>query len=229
MAEEVRETDDGVMECYDTESGEILWKQRLNKRNEKRLEEGKPALVERGGRVSEDSGYHWIRSPEGKAIWVPKGTNPDKMPRTVWPYSEVLAAQICRHVTEGLSLREIGDVQGFPPSHVIYNWARKYESFKKELEHAKADRAEYYHDKALDIAMMTEDKDDVPAAKLKVDTLKWAAQAADPQRFSGKPDNKSDTNKPVQITINTGIKRNRNDDIEIEARELDERKQDESS
>lgn len=46
-------------------------------------------------------------------------------------------------------------------------------------------------------------KDDVPAAKLRVDTLKWAAEKASPEYY-GKQD-KVSTGTSISVTLHTGV------------------------
>lgn len=74
-------------------------------------------------------------------------------------------------------------------------------------EQARLQRADAYHDKALTLATdRTLTKDDVPRAKLEIDTLKWAAEKADPDRYGNRKEALV-TSQPSVIILNTGIDR----------------------
>ena len=165
--------------------------------------------------------YHWVLTADMVPKWVPKGTDPSELRRTVWPYNEVTKNIICQFVMEGKTLKEIGKIKGMPPAHTIYYWIRKYPEFKQELEVAKELRAEHFHDKAIEVAEKSK-KNTILQDKLKVNTYKWAAQVNNPKNFSGKPPEQKENNRPIAIVINTGIERDDVPAIEVDGKEIKE-------
>lgn len=221
MGEKIEYDDTGYMQGVDEETGKVVWRQKMKPGDEAARDSGEPIRqnLQQYNDEKTSKVNHMVTMPNGKPALMPKGFNPDTMPRTVWPYSKVIAAQICQKLTEGNSLTKIGAMTGFPPTYIIYYWARQHKEFKLDMSVARKDRAEYYADQALDIALSTEEKDDVPAAKLQVDTLKWAAQAGSPDDFAGKPQGNVDG--PTTVVIVTGVPRIEDTPITVETERVE--------
>jgi hypothetical protein len=128
-----------------------------------------------------------------------------------WSFTIALASIICSRVAEGAFLTKLCKEPGIPPYRVISLWRSQNERFALMLAQAEKDRAEYYHDQALESSMLCTDKDMVPAMKLAVDTLKWAAERGDPNRYGSKVQVQGDDSRPIVIKIDTGIKRHGDD------------------
>lgn len=201
IKEKTRVTPDGSIEGINPETGEVLWVQ-------KKKRPPKHGALRRAGRPIPDANqtHHWVLDGKGIRRWVKKGTSADTLPRLIWPYSHTTAAHICDLVTEGKTFKDIGNTDGFPPVHVIYQWRRAYPEFKSNLDKAIADRATYYHDELIEIAKNTKRKT-VNEDKLKIDTLKWATAVGDPDHFGARIKHTGDPEKPVAFLIDTGIRR----------------------
>lgn len=161
-------------------------------------------------RVFREKGYHKVKqviNHEGKVSWVGRGVNMDNIPHVEWPFSQLVSDMILMHVIEGKSLKDISEMEGFPPRHIIYRWTREHPEFKDHLEIAKRDRASYFHDKALDIAMAVRTKTDAVTAKVKIDTLKWAAEKGSPSDYGNRQVVEGNPDKPITIVVDTGIYR----------------------
>ena len=98
---------------------------------------------------------------------------------------------------------------GLPPLYILYNWRRYHPDFKKNLEIAKKDRAEYFHDKAVQALIDAEGatKEEVPGAKLQFDGFLKLAERGNPEAFNSKPQVLQGAIAPAMIVINTGINR----------------------
>lgn len=120
-------------------------------------------------------------------------------------YSTMLADHICGMLREGRTLQDICRQPDMPSINRIYGWLNMYPDFKRRYQMARKDRADHFHDKALDIALNVSHKDDVPAAKLAVDTLKWAAEKANPENYGQKTEVKQTSAQSVTITLHTGV------------------------
>jgi hypothetical protein len=121
-------------------------------------------------------------------------------------YTPEAGMMICEAVRSGMTISQINSDPRFPPSSAIYYWMSKHKEFQLRYEQAFKQRGDHFHDKALEIALSTASKEEVNINKLKVDTLKWAAERADPERYGQK---KADIaiNQPSVIVLNTGIDR----------------------
>jgi hypothetical protein len=209
MAEEKltwRENALGDLEAVN-ERGEIVMTQKAKTH----YSDGKP-VNRKGGpgkgrpRKKDLETHHWMMTPEGKKIWVPKGTNPDHLPRKVWPISQTMDDMILGLVCEGHTVREIGAMEGYPPSSTIFLWLRTRPEFRAQFHEARKLRAEAYHDKAL-AAADGEDLHEkaVPFRRLKFDAYKWGAKVNDPGSFGDSLKHTGDANNPVAWVIGTGV------------------------
>jgi hypothetical protein len=106
----------------------------------------------------------------------------NNLPKRV-PYNLEDARAILQLVREGNTIAGIGRMGQYPSASVIFTWLSKHPDFKEAMEQARVDRAEVFHDKALEVAEGVVDKEDVPAARLKIDTYKWAAEKGDKTRY----------------------------------------------
>ena len=120
-------------------------------------------------------------------------------------YNLMIADHICSLVRSGSSLVDIARQKDMPSINRIYSWLQMYPEFKKRYQAARKDRADYYHDQALDRALSVSHKDDVPAAKLAVDTLKWAAEKANPENYGQKTEVKQTGGQSITISLQTGV------------------------
>ena len=95
-------------------------------------------------------------------------------------YSLQMVDLICARIRAGETLQAICQDREMPTIHRAYAWLALYPEFRVRYEQVRKQRADSFHDRALEIALSMPEKDMVPAAKLAVDTLKWAAEKASP-------------------------------------------------
>lgn len=168
-----------------------------------------------GGKEKEFVEY---QMPDGRMVLAQKGMNMDVYKAgavEAYKYSQLIADLICNKIMDGGLISKICKEAGMPPYSTIVRWRQQHPEFGEALEMARKARAEAMHDEVLDsvsderIALMS--KDDIIAARLKVDTYKWAAEKNDPNKF-GKERVGGSGPGAIQIIVNTGI--NRDDDGE---------------
>lgn len=164
-------------------------------------------------RINENGEVEIVDCFTGKALAV-KARNA-VVPRYVYndQYKEFIVAKMC----EGESLVKISKLPGMPSMGTINRWRADNPEFNQAIEHAKEMRAEAIYEKIIDATdgMVGIHKDDVPAVKLKIDTLKWSAAVGRPDSFGATIKHKGDANAPLQILVNTGIERS--DDIGVQS------------
>ena len=204
MAEQWRTGADGLLECVDTETGRILHKETKN-----------PSKVTKNGkRVGRKPGYEAqtfqkVRNDAGEVVYVPTGTNPDKLPKLQnrFPYSRVTCENILKLIREGKTISEIGAMEGFPSQETIWDWAQKHQDFDAEIKVARSLKAHMAFDKIVHMA--NEEgffEKEVPGKRLLFDMLKHISQVALPEQYTPKTKIISE-GTPVQFVINTGIVR----------------------
>lgn len=121
-------------------------------------------------------------------------------------YSTQIADSICDRIRAGETLQSICRDPNMPSVTRIYHWMSIHPDLRIRYEQARLQRADAFHDKAIELGLSMPSKDDVPATKLAVDTLKWAAEKASPNYYGSKKE-EDVIHKPTIIVLNTGIDR----------------------
>jgi len=125
--------------------------------------------------------------------------------RRIWKYTPKWGELICELIAEGNSLVKICKMSGMPTYSAIARWRSQDNDFGAAYDKARVMRAEIMHDTIMDEVDELLDKDDVPAAKLKFDKLKYLAGVNDPDRFGNKLKHSGDEKQPIKFVIDTGI------------------------
>ena len=193
---------DGLLEGYNVDTGEVVW---VQESDEDKWGLSKAELDE----MKKDF-ENMKRSESMKKVHL------EKKGLTA-TYSDAKANYICEQIANGKSLKEISKSrEDIPTPQAITNWVRRKPEFAVMYKEARRAQAYYHADRAIEIAESVRDKDEVPAAKLKVDTHKWAAGVYNPEELSGRSEKEQKgSSGPVTININTGI--NKEPEASIEA------------
>jgi hypothetical protein len=130
---------------------------------------------------------------------------------------------VCLLVRLGSTLKEAAKRLPIKDVTTIYSWRSTHPDFKEKLDAARKDAADNFIDKIQEIAD-TKDipKEDVPGARLRVDSYKWLAEKANPQKYSPKSVIAADEDNPLQIIIDTGI--TRDEPLEADYTKIDDGK-----
>jgi hypothetical protein len=216
MSEKTRVAADGLLEGYDPETGEVLWREK-----KKGVDPTRPKVrgYPRGRpRKADPSPTHVILDGNGRRVLAPKGTNPDVLPRAVWPFSQVTCDHILNLIADGNTITTIGLMEGLPTKNVIQSWLRDYPEFRQKMKIAREVRAESFHDKIVDL-VDTVEEDTAKRDRVKLDALKWAAEVNNPEVY-GKQTNVKGSVAAVQIIIETGVPRS----VEISSEKVEDSK-----
>ncbi|HAR41984.1 MAG TPA: hypothetical protein DCS07_05030 [Bdellovibrionales bacterium] len=208
---------EGVLEGLDPETGAVLW---VEKKKRSSRDPARIKYTNADKKPSET--HHHIIDDRGRKLWVPKGTNPDELPRVAFPFAQVTCDQILQKVTEGLAVTQIGQLEGFPPAHTIFRWLREHPEFRAHMRIARECRADFFEGKVIEVAD-TVDEDNVQASRVKVAAYQWVAQISNPDVYGNKTKVVGDPDRPITYIIDTGISRTpRTDDIEVQGVEIPE-------
>ena len=167
-------------------------------------------------KLERNENIHQVALPDGRLVWCMKGTSLDDIPHKTWVFSQVAADAVLDKVASGLTVSKIALEPGFPPAHVIRRWAILNKDFREAMDIAKRMRAEHYHDEAIATAEGTNKKAHVGINKLKVSTYQWAAEKGDPGKFGAVKTIVGDPDRPVNIVVDTGIRRDKTEENVIE-------------
>ena len=135
-------------------------------------------------------------NPELNSVGIPYGKRGRRpMPKDV---TKELQGKILDLISQGNSLRKIGDLPGMPAMSRIFQWLREDKAFEKSYHEADANRAEA----RLEHMMLLEDKciDEINtvdprrcsalamAYKMKMDNIKWFASKIKAKKYGDKLD-----------------------------------------
>lgn len=146
-----------------------------------------------------------IDTPEGP-VWLEKGIPADKVRwKRNFPYSKVFCDLICASVAKGTGLIKTCEDLSLEYTLVV-RWRREHPEFAEALKEARRDRAEVYHDRALQIAEASTEEN-AKRARIQIDTNKWAAEKANPAEFGNQTKVVGDSTQPISFVVNTGVRR----------------------
>lgn len=98
-------------------------------------------------------------------------------------YTDALAEQICRMISEGKSLTEVCELEHMPARFTLYRWMREHADFNDAYTRAREERADLLAEEVLTIADETTDAN---LGRLRVDARKWAAAKLNPKTYGDK-------------------------------------------
>lgn len=135
-----------------------------------------------------------------------------------WHYNEIYRDLIANHIAAGKTITEICKLPGFPSSSILARWRAQHEDFNEAILAARKMRAEHYADKIAESLEETKelDKEQVPAEKLYYDKLKWLAEKNNPAEYGSKVVHAGDSDNPLQLIVDTGIDRKKEEPVTIE-------------
>lgn len=126
------------------------------------------------------------------------------------PFSPILCELICEKLAEGLTPPEVAELAGMPTTTTMRRWRKQHPEFEEMWRMALQDYADMKAREALDTAREVHlggDPDAVGGGKLFVDTLKWAAEKADPDKFGSRMKVSGEVKHAVALMVDTGIRR----------------------
>jgi len=122
-------------------------------------------------------------------------------------YSMGLADRVASLVQGGATFTDVAKIEGMPPARVLMKWMTDKPNFREKVQLAKKIAAENAAQDAVNRALTEPGKDEVAGVKLAVETLKWQAEKLDPENWGSKVKISGDAQAPLQLIIDTGIRR----------------------
>lgn len=103
--------------------------------------------------------------------------------------ANILSILVDRMANEGMSVREVCRKEpGFPTDAAIHHWIKDDESLNKQYARAKEDRADFFFEKIIEIALqvLTGEQKNPNAAKVAIDALKWVLCKMNNKKYGDK-------------------------------------------
>jgi hypothetical protein len=118
-------------------------------------------------------------------------------------YSQKLAQDICRRISDGESLRQICASQGLPTKTSVMRWLGANAEFRDMYACARELQAEHFSEEILEIAddgSGDADPENVSRSRLRVETRKWLMVRMAPKKYGDKITSElvGDVDNPLQ-------------------------------
>lgn len=119
-------------------------------------------------------------------------------------YTPELAELICSQIADGHSLKDICLAKNMPSRETVRLWLLKDPIFLGMYARAREEQADHFADEIIEIAdAAVGNPEEVQAARLRVDSRKWAASKMAPKKYGDKVTNEQvgPDGGPVRIVI----------------------------
>jgi hypothetical protein len=117
----------------------------------------------------------------------PRAPRPAKGAKQPVKMTDALFEEICVRIANGSMLMQLEKEEGgdrFPSRTTILNWVNAAPERREQYEMARADQADYFADRLVDVnAKLEEGKIDPASARALSDNLKWSAKVGRPERY----------------------------------------------
>ncbi len=117
-------------------------------------------------------------------------------------YSPQIASEICDRISQGQSIRTIGEAEGMPEARSIFNWLNKYPDFVHQYTLARATRAHVRFERVdsvlEDLRAGTIDSN---MARVEIDTIKWQCGKEAPKKYGDRIEIAGDAENPLNVNV----------------------------
>lgn len=117
-------------------------------------------------------------------------------------FTEDLAAEICKRLSSGQSLRKICSENDMPNISTVMDWLQRNETFSAQYTRAREAQAETLADQIVDLV---DEEDDPAKARVRMDARKWFASKVAPKKYGDKIAQEVTGN--MALTVITGVPR----------------------
>lgn len=158
-------------------------------------------------RPKSDYDFRWKTPIDGEPMLVPANV-PEKGLESKWSIyknKRDLCLEIAMEIAGGKTFYQLDKLKQFPSTRTVFYWYARDPEFKNLIDEARRVRAEFYHDKLVEVAEDVEEEN-ARSSKVKADIFKHLMGVNDKERFGTAP--KQEAAAPtVNIVFQTGINR----------------------
>ena len=99
------------------------------------------------------------------------------------PFNEKKANEICELIANGITLKNICEIDGMPKLTTVHKWINENPSFADSYTHARKTQADTFADMIITEAFNCHD---AQIGRLRMDALKWTASKLAPKKYGDK-------------------------------------------
>lgn len=127
-------------------------------------------------------------------------------------YTEEIADEICSFLMDGLSMRQVCELDGMPSRATLIRWQRDNEDFDAKCARARVLQAELMEDLVMRTAHECT-PETAHADKVKLAAYQWRAAKLNPRVYGDKLQHTGDGGGAVAVVMNvvTGVPRDADD------------------
>lgn len=117
-------------------------------------------------------------------------------------YTLEIAEKLCAWIERGGSIRAACREPNMPAEDAVYRWLRVNAEFREKYARARETSAEVFADDVVEISDAVEGCTDnavVQAARLRIDSRKWAAGKHAPKKYGDKVSVGGDADNPLKV------------------------------
>jgi hypothetical protein len=158
-------------------------------------------------RERSDYDFRWKTATDGNHILVPRDVPQKNLDPewSIWKNKRNLCLEIAMEIANGKTFYQLDKLKQFPSTRTVFYWYARDQEFKNLIDEARRVRAEFYHDKLVEVAEEV-DEDNARSSKVKADIMKHLMGVNDRERF-GQQVKQDPAPATVNIVFQTGIQR----------------------
>ena len=118
-------------------------------------------------------------------------------------YTEEMGNLICDKLTEGMSVRKLCKMDGFPNPSTIYVWIDRFPEFAERYARARETATEDMLEDILEIA--DDPTIDTQEKRVRIDTRKWAMGKLKPKKYGEKTTHEVGNKDGETLKVDNGI------------------------
>jgi hypothetical protein len=118
-------------------------------------------------------------------------------------YTEEMGNLICDKLTEGMSVRKLCKMDGFPNPSTIYVWIDRFPEFAERYARARETATEDMLEDILEIA--DDPTIDTQEKRVRIDTRKWAMGKLKPKKYGEKTTHEVGNKEGETLKVDNGI------------------------
>lgn len=159
-------------------------------------------------RPKADYDFRWKTTSTNEHLLVPADVDAkDLDPKwSLYKNRRDLCLEIAMEIAGGKTFYQLDKLKQFPSTRTVFYWYARDAEFKNLIDEARRVRAEFYHDKLVEVAEDVEEEN-ARSSKVKADVYKYLMGANDKERFGQAPKQDGNASVAISFTFNTGIDR----------------------
>ncbi len=117
-------------------------------------------------------------------------------------YTPEIAAEICNLISQGKSIRSIGEMEDMPTAAGIFKWLNNFPDFVDQYTRARMTRAHVRFERVDEVLQdLRAGTIDSNMARVEIDTIKWQCGKEAPKKYGDRLEIAGDKENPLEINV----------------------------